>query len=184
MKLYRHLFALSVFVMLLAQHGHACSCDCGLESVSKQELLNRAPSIFYGRAVDVASFDRPEYVFVVERSWKGVHADVVTVGVVDEGVCKSKYQVGAEYLVYATESGGKLLTTYCSAGCAAATIGGNDIKHAIAALGPGRVHKPVYYFSTRLKRQIALFFLIALTVAVPLVVARRKRKQTMPGGAP
>lgn len=111
---------LFAFAVLSAIHfgntGTAFACSCA-PAPSPQELLAAEDVVlFAGRTILVfpTSLINENAVFLVDKSWKGVDEKIVVVSTASQGtMCGSNFEVGHEYLVYAGEYNGGLVSGSC-----------------------------------------------------------------------
>jgi len=87
---------------------------CPIEPKSLKGTLKNSTAIFSGEVLEIRSgVNFLEARFRVERSWKGVEAEQVSV--LTENTAESPhYRVGEKYLVFAGIRDGKLFTGSCS----------------------------------------------------------------------
>lgn len=169
-----------MFLCLLFSGICVFACSCGCDDKKLVNPLDAAPVIFSGRVVDIFEKDySKQYVFVVERSWKGVNENVVTVDTMSESsMCGVEYPEGSSVLVFAHGKDGAFSADLCSSGCAKQQVDIWTPEHAIKAFGEGTVHAPVNYVSVRVQRQRWLLFMMGLTLLMPFVITilRRRKK--------
>jgi hypothetical protein len=108
----------------------ACSCD---DPSSLQEAMKRSSRTFIGKVLDV---EEPQggFTLAVSRIWKGKKQSRIIVRTSD-GMCRSTFIVGEEYLVFSYSSENTDYTSVCSKT--------SMIKHfspaEIRTLGKGRI---------------------------------------------
>ena len=103
------LMALAAALYLSAHVGVACTCV----QFTPESAFQSADAVFVGRVIDKGWFN-PYVEFRVEKAWKGVIADEVTVYIEDQ--CGPlNFTSGESYLVYAYRAQGDYLyTTVCT----------------------------------------------------------------------
>jgi hypothetical protein len=101
----------SLLIFLAAKSSFACSC---IRSSVEEEFQN-ADAVFLGRVVSVGGlWSSGGAKFRVERSWKGVDVDEVTVHTVPN-TCGFSFEEGEAYVIFGGRSPeGKLGTWACS----------------------------------------------------------------------
>jgi hypothetical protein len=111
------LLAAATFV---AETGHACTCVPKKRAAEELEL---AAAVFSGKVVEIKRHERPgdmlagvEAVFRVEKAWKGVEGETVSVFTGSRMfTCSYGFRKDRTYLVYARrDAGGRLSTSICS----------------------------------------------------------------------
>ena len=87
---------------------------CLIEPKSVKGTLKNSTAVFSGEVLEIRSgVNFLQARFRVERSWKGVEAEQVSV--LTENTAESPhYRVGEKYLVFAGIRDGKLFTGHCS----------------------------------------------------------------------
>lgn len=185
----RQLLIVMTSLLLLMNRAVACSFSCdGLPVLNNP--LDAAPVIFVGRVVDVfprylgESVISQQTVFVVERSWKGIYKDVVTMDAsADPASCGMEYKLGESYLIFAGGENNTLSTNLITTSCAAHQANVSGIKNAITVFGEGKVHPKVDYIPVKIRRQRALLVLLGLTLLMPLIVRQtyrlKQQRQTL-----
>jgi hypothetical protein len=87
---------------------------CRVEPKSVKGALKQSTAVFSGEVLEIRNGRNfLEARFRVERSWKGVEAEEVSV-LVDSTTESPHYSVGEKYLVFAGIRDGRLLTGTCS----------------------------------------------------------------------
>ena len=108
------LFLLTCLTYVPPCHGANSTMRCLIEPKSVKGTLKNSTAVFSGEVLEVRSgvnFLRAR--IRVERSWKGVEAEQVSV--LTENTAESThYRVGEKYLVFAGIRAGKLFTGDCS----------------------------------------------------------------------
>lgn len=114
----------------------ACSC---MKAPAPRDAADAATAVFQGK-VTALEVDQPQgsylayhvYTLEVSRVWKGDAVDTVAIRTADNSAaCGRAFEVGASYLVYATEIEGRLEDNLCSR-----TRLASDADEDFAALGP------------------------------------------------
>lgn len=109
--------------LLIAPHA-ALACTCELPRPGKtlrqqvREARGKSKAVFSGRVVEVVEHPQAFYVevkFKVQRAWKQVRTDEITIRTGrGGGDCGYRFEVGENYLVYAYGSDeNKLETNIC-----------------------------------------------------------------------
>lgn len=133
--------------LILSAVSISCACECPPRRSPRKEL-KVSKVVFAGEVVEAnVGGENGFYLFRVERYWKGVGGEFITISG-GKGLCNRSYRVGEKYLVYALEDGVELKSDTCmrTTLLAEAAI---DLK----TLGKGRaVRKPSAQF-TMLKQQ-------------------------------
>ena len=95
-------------------HGANSTMRCLIEPKSVRGTLKKSTAVFSGEVLEIRSgVNFLQARFRVERSWKGVEAEQVSV--LTENTAESThYRVGEKYLVFAGIRAGKLFTADCS----------------------------------------------------------------------
>lgn len=132
------LFSLSI----VPTTSYACSCA---QPPSVEDELERSQAVFSGKVLEVKEqknfkgYVKKRVLIEVEETWKGVSESqvIITTGS-GGGDCGYEFQVGQEYLVYATEStmyGDKaeLVTVICDR-----TTGLSAAQEDLTVLGEGK----------------------------------------------
>lgn len=102
----------------------ALACSCAPPGAPDAEM-EKSAAVFSGRVTAVeapgpvggviSSADRVKYTFQVSKVWKGPVAPMINVSSArDSASCGYEFQIGEEYLVYATEAQGALTSSLCS----------------------------------------------------------------------
>ena len=110
---------------------------CMIEPKSVKSALKKSTAVFAGEVLEIKKGGNfTEARFRVERSWKGVELEEVSVFEADSTAESPHYRVGERYLVFAGIQDGKLITGNCSRT--------KKIEYAqgdLQQLGEGRVPK-------------------------------------------
>jgi hypothetical protein len=108
------LFLLTSLTYVPPSHAANSTIRCLIEPKSVKGALKNSTAVFSGEVLEVRSgVNSLQARFRVERSWKGVEAEQVSV--LTENTAESPhYRVGEKYLVFAAIRGGKLFTGNCS----------------------------------------------------------------------
>ena len=108
------LFLLTFLTYVPPSHGANSTMRCLIEPKSVKGALKNSTAIFSGEVLEIRSgVNFLQARFSVERSWKGVEAEQVSV--LTENTAESPhYRVGENYLVFAGIRDGKLFTCNCS----------------------------------------------------------------------
>lgn len=124
-------------------------CSCALPRTAT-DARERADAVFTGRALSVRDTVLPAgqgevgplvhvAVLVVDRAWKGIEADTVTV--VSREPCSFHFRAGGAYLVYARGAAGALRTGMCDR--TAPLAAGGRVMDDLRELGaPARTWRP------------------------------------------
>lgn len=95
---------LLIFVGLSASAVYPCVC----EIMKPEKKLRKAKAVFIGEVVEIGSNDKPEWAtvavkFKIERYWKGVKEELITVvgAPTTAGACGLPVKMGEKYLIYA-----------------------------------------------------------------------------------
>ncbi len=108
------LFLLTSLAYLPASHGANSAMRCLNQPKSVKAALKQSAAVFSGEVLVMKNGGNyMEVRLRVERSWKGVEAEDVTV-LSDSTVESPHYRVGQKYLVFAGIRDGKLFTGNCS----------------------------------------------------------------------
>ena len=102
--------------------SYACSC---VPPGTPQEEMERSAAVFSGKVTKIvdenqnnftqSSADSLAVQIEVKDAWKGIdQKQVVVYTARDSASCGFEFEVNQEYLIYASESEGKLQTTICS----------------------------------------------------------------------
>ena len=116
-NLFRTILLLTFFA-LSASAVYPCQCEFWKPS----KKLRKSKVVFVGEAVEIGSNDKSSWATVavklkVERYWKGVKQQqyITIVGAPGAaGRCGLPVEIGEKYLIYAEETEGQLLTSFCS----------------------------------------------------------------------
>ena len=88
---------------------------CFIEPKSVKSALKQSAAVFSGEVLEIKKGGNfTEARFRVERSWKGVEVEEVSVSESDSTAESPHYRVGERYLVFAGIQNGKLFTGNCS----------------------------------------------------------------------
>ncbi|WP_102029070.1 hypothetical protein [Salirhabdus sp. Marseille-P4669] len=113
----------SVFFYAPFMKSYACSC---VPPGAPVEEMKESSAVFLGKVTEIANKDRGSLTFPpdieqvavqfeVEKSWKGLNQkEVVVYTASNSASCGFEFEVGREYLVYASEGEGNLQTSYCT----------------------------------------------------------------------
>ena len=126
MKLINYLILTALFLSFLltlpAPVTYACDC---VVSGSPSEEMEKKDAVFSGKVLTIkdrnklstikSSADPMEVVIAVNEIWKGIEESQVAVFTErDSASCGFEFQVGQEYLVYASKDGDQLRASLCS----------------------------------------------------------------------
>jgi hypothetical protein len=114
------LLVFALFVILIGcAPALACVCDLPLKQVSLKTAVSKAKAgadvVFSGKVIEI---DEATVKFSVEGWWKGAPAQEIIMpnsaggSIVSD--CAYRFELGEEYLVYASWSGAQLNTNKCS----------------------------------------------------------------------
>lgn len=137
-NLFRTILLLT-FVGLSASAVYPCVC----EIVKPEKKLRKAKAVFIGEVVEIGRNDKPEWAavavkFKVERYWKGVKEEFITVvgAPATAGACGLPVEMGEKYLIYAFKMDeDRLETSFCDSRRLELA------KDDLAFLGKGKVLK-------------------------------------------
>lgn len=126
----------------------AYACSCIMPGLPLEEM-ERSEAVFSAEVVDIRGSEpfsgnssgiEPKLVAMeVSEVWKGsVEAEVVVQTAADSAACGYDFQVGGEYLVYASTTDGALSVSLCSR-----TMPLSNAGEDLAALGEGVAPAPV-----------------------------------------
>jgi tissue inhibitor of metalloproteinase len=104
------------FIHNIGNSNSAFACSCAMPAPPK-ETLAVSDAVFSGRVVLVmpSSWLYDSAVFSVDKTWNGVNEKIVFIPTASQGaMCGNNFEVGKEYLVYASDSEGSLHTSSCS----------------------------------------------------------------------
>ncbi len=112
------LLFLSLFFSFTAPATYSCVC----EIMKPGKKLQEAKAVFVGEAVEIGGNDKSDWAtvavkFKVDRYWKGVKEEFVTVvgAPASVGACGLPVEIGKKYLIYAFElDKDQLETSFCS----------------------------------------------------------------------
>ena len=131
------LSAASLLVILQAASAYACSC---LPRTPQQSFAS-AQAVFAGRVIDVGQQNPASEVrvrFEVSRIWKGQkRPQIVVMTSSSSASCGYSFQVGENYLIYASLQESQLQTGLCS-GTKPLSMAQEDL----AVLGRGETPRP------------------------------------------
>ena len=131
------LSAASLLVILQAASAYACSC---LPRTPQQSFAS-AQAVFAGRVIDVGQQNPASEVrvrFEVSRIWKGQKRPrIVVMTSSSSASCGYSFQVGENYLIYASLQESQLQTGLCS-GTKPLSMAQEDL----AVLGRGETPRP------------------------------------------
>lgn len=124
-------YLLALLALWLAPPCESAACSCA-QPRTATIARDRVDAVFTGRVLSVrdTSFVEPGEtygrlahfaVLVVDRGWKGVETD--TVSVISPEPCGFHFRAGSGYLVYAHRAPGALVTTMCHRNAALADTG-------------------------------------------------------------
>lgn len=106
------------FLFLLFGASESFACSCAPPSQTTNDDFQKASAVFVGRVLSVQRKDNSDMVTVklaVQKYWKGKISNEVKVTTAkDSAACGVNFEVGKDYLVYATDNNGKLSTGLCS----------------------------------------------------------------------
>jgi hypothetical protein len=131
---------LLTFVALSASAVYPCVC----EIMKPSKKLRKAKAVFIGEVVEIGRNDKSEQAsvavkFKVERYWKGVKEQFVTVvgAPAAAGACGLPVEIGKKYLIYAFKmEEGQLETSFCDSRWI------DRATEDLAFLGKGKELKP------------------------------------------
>ena len=107
------LFLLTVLSYFPPSHGAGATMRCFVEPKSVKVALKQSAAVFSGEVLEVKNGGNYlEVRLRVERFWKGVRAEEVSVSF-DSNVESPRYRIGQKYLVFAGRQEGKLFTGQC-----------------------------------------------------------------------
>jgi hypothetical protein len=97
------LFSLQLFIPSIA---NACSYGMGAKTYTRDELIDKYDAVFLGKAAGEKGTDTGKvFLFQVQSVWKGVDQTEVLVQTGrGDGDCGYHFQLGKNYLVYATST--------------------------------------------------------------------------------
>jgi len=120
----RHVFVVMICAALLLATDARCAraCSCAPPGSPAEERDGRA-AVFAGRVTDVSIPDQNSYTLfrsvaatvAVNEVWKGDVGSSIVIGTSrEEASCGFKFDGGQEYLIYAFEYEGQLVTSICT----------------------------------------------------------------------
>lgn len=118
MKLVNKYLVAFAFLFLLFGARETFACSCAPREATANDDFQKAAAVFTGRVLDVQRKESSNTVTVklaVQKYWKGkISKEVKIMTAKDSAACGFNFEVGKDYLVYATETEGKLSTNICS----------------------------------------------------------------------
>lgn len=130
---------LTLFACLPHSHLADATVRCFTGPTSVKNALKQSAAVFSGEVIEIKKGGNfTEARFRVQRSWKGVAAEEVSVIETDVEVESPHYSLGEKYLVFAEVRNGKLFTGNCSRT--------KKVDHAqgdLQQLGEGRASTPL-----------------------------------------
>ncbi len=132
-----------VLAVLAADPRCAWACSCASPWATPLEARDSSAAVFAGRVTDVSIPDPNSYTLfrsvavtvAASQVWKGDVGSSIVIGTSrDEASCGYTFVVGQEYLFYAFEYEGQLVTGICGRTRPLA-----DAQNDLAVLGEGRV---------------------------------------------
>jgi hypothetical protein len=115
---------IGVLLCLVGSAGTSLACTCMHLRGDPAAGFTAAAAVFSGRVLAITEGEASPLTpwlkdlavkFRVERSWKSIRKDEVTVFTVNtSSLCGFPFEVGERYLVYAHASGEKLRTDICT----------------------------------------------------------------------
>lgn len=120
----RRMYAVLIFAALLLAADARCAwaCSCASPSATPLEAKGNRPTIFAGRVTAVTILDPNSYALFrsvavtvdVSEVWKGNVGSSIVIGTSrDRAGCGYDFVEGQEYLIYAFEYEGQLVTGIC-----------------------------------------------------------------------
>jgi len=109
-------------LVLAADARCAWACSCASPSATPIEARDGGAAVFAGRVTDVNTPDPNSYTlfrsmavtFAVSHVWKGNVGSSIVIGTSRDGAsCGYTFDIGQEYLIYAFEYEGQLVTGIC-----------------------------------------------------------------------
>lgn len=107
---------LLTFIGLSASAVYPCEC----EIIKPSKKLRKAKVVFIGQVVEIGRNDKSQQAtvavkFKVERYWKGVKEQFITVvgAPASAGACGLPVKMGEKYLIYAFKNGDEFETSFC-----------------------------------------------------------------------
>jgi hypothetical protein len=106
----------TTMIILKPLTTYACSC---IPSPPVEEELERVTAVFSGSVTSIkevkSEFEPLKVTFKVDRIWKGISETEVSIYTGrDSAGCGYHFEEGESYLIYASETEGKLTTGLCS----------------------------------------------------------------------
>ncbi|MGG4496054.1 hypothetical protein [Brevibacillus reuszeri] len=168
--------------------AHACSCS----TPSAQEAIQQSPAIFSGKVTQVKETNdwcewipfskQPvrggfDVVLDVQTTWKGMDQTQVLIFTEDLGLsCGFPFEVGREYLVYASYWDRDVLETHICSRTAELINATDDLQ----VLGSGNPpsHSVEIVWTQRLIPYGAIGILILAGVAILFLAIQKKRRRT------
>jgi len=135
----KNLVLLGLISLACVSPGHSANrtVRCLSEPKSVKSALKQSAAVFSGEVFEIKNGPNfKEVRFRVERSWKGVDAEEVSVLEVDSTAESPHYRLGERYLVFAALQNGKLFSGNCSRTKKIA-----DAEGDLQQLGQGRTQK-------------------------------------------
>lgn len=103
------IFSTIFFVYLFFASNSVIACDCAAYDIPTS--FEQSKAVFIGKVTDIGF--RDSYVdFNVEKSWKSVDVDQITLDII--GCDRMDFAIGKVYLVYAYADGSSLNTGSCT----------------------------------------------------------------------
>jgi Tissue inhibitor of metalloproteinase len=106
------------FLFLLFGAKETFACSCAPPSQTTNDDFQKATTVFTGKVLSVQRKEGAPTVTVklaVQRYWKGkVSNEIKITTASNSAACGFNFEVGKDYLVYATDNNGKLSTGLCS----------------------------------------------------------------------
>lgn len=144
----KKILSVAVFLILLTSlavdipRTYACSCIMPEPPLVSME---KSDAVFAGRVTNIVppanmmtTLDENKITFDVSTYWKGIDRNPVQIfSAMSSASCGYEFEEGKEYLVYAHESDGKLVTGLCTRTALLA-----DATEDLKALGEGMVIEP------------------------------------------
>lgn len=113
----RYLLAFA-FLFLLFGANETFACSCAPRDQTTNADFQQSTAVFTGRVLSVQRKGNAENVTIklaVQKYWKGKISNEMKITTAkDSAACGFNFEVGKDYLVYATENSGKLSTSLCS----------------------------------------------------------------------
>ena len=104
------------FLFLLFGAKSAFACSCAPRDNATNEDFQKAAAVFTGKVLSVQrKKDSVTVKLAVQKYWKGKISNEIKITTAsNSAACGVNFEVGKEYLVYASETNGKLSTNICS----------------------------------------------------------------------